>query len=325
MKFWSTPFWAEQVRGHPWAVWRRVRVRPFKHWALVGLGLVLGVCAVLWVASDVGSAHDQAQQAVDTAQASWHAQPLPPVETMNPADSVVGARWLRLTGGLPASIWTDLQQALTAQGVQVVSIRVLPEALAGPLQSQSVAMRVNASFADWVNAWHRLADAGPVLSMDRLSAAPLPSSRGVQLDVVLRLWFKPGSDVDLAGVVWPLGTAATLRSSVSGASASEIFVHPGSSPAAQAVAASAASVPEAALLAAEPLHWPMDRIRLLGTWQQGAQWQAVLSAGGAWAPVQAGRRVGHEGHKVESIHADAVILRSAQGQKFELKWPGGGR
>ena len=85
------------------------------------------------------------------------------------------------------------------------------------------------------------------------------------------------------------------------------------------------AAPDAPVLPADPSRWPVSQIRLLGTWQQGAQWQAVLGTAEVGVPVQVGRRVAQEGHRVESIRRDAVRLRSAQGQVIELTWSGSGR
>lgn len=311
------------ARGTSWLGLQHGWARPFKRWRYAGLGSALGACVVFWLASDAGSAHERAQQAVDTARGRLQAQPALPAPAVNQASPAASSLWPRLTGHLPDDIWIQLQQALTAQGVQVVSIRVLPHVQSGVLQSQSVALRLNASSVDWVNAWRGLTDAGPVLSMDRISASPMATSSGVQLDVVMRLWFKPGSEAVSAGFVWPVGSQPVTRRSASGTAAAEVFAHPGSASAAPRLSASEGPG-EVALLSTDPLRWPLARIRLLGTWQLGTQWQAVLGAGGAWVPVQRGQRVSLEGHKVESIHHEGVILRSAQGEKLVLKWPGGG-
>ena len=75
----------------------------------------------------------------------------------------------------------------------------------------------------------------------------------------------------------------------------------------------------------DPMTWPMERIRLLGTWQEGERLQAVLSAGGVWVPVRVGQRVSRQAHRVQSIRRDAVILRTSQGHNIELNVAGGAR
>lgn len=218
-----------------------------------------------------------------------------------------------------------MQQALSAQGVQVVSIRVLPDAFAGPLANQSVALRLNAPYPDWVNVWRELSASGPVLSMERMSVVPMAQLRGVQLDVVMRWWFRPAPDEGVADSAWSVGMAAKPRRAVAEASGVDVFAQLGNAPVTPPLSASSAAVPDADMLPADPSRWPVAQIRLLGTWQQGTLWQAVISAGGPWMSVQLGQRVSLEGHRVVSIQRHGVSLRSAKGQKHELTWPGGER
>ncbi|MGV0961509.1 MAG: GspMb/PilO family protein [Limnohabitans sp.] len=310
------------IGGLAWSRLQRGCVQLFQRWAWGFLGAALGAAGVCWVASDTVSAHEQAQQAVDAALAQLQAQPTPPQPLVNPSTHAAAALWHRLTGHRLQDIWIDLQQALGAQGVQVVSIRVLPDASAGPLSSQSAALRVNAPYPEWVNAWRALSASGPVLSIERMSVVPQAQSRGVQMDVVLRRWFKTGQNEGSDPSAGPAGWAAVARSAVLPPSEADVFAQPGGD-AALAAMTTGAHAPDSAALPADPLHWPLARIRLLGTWQQGVQWQAVLSAGGAWVPVRVGQRVSLEGHRVVAIARDAVRLRSAQGHQLELKWPGG--
>ena len=311
--------------GVSWPMVQRWCTQQFKRWSLACLGAALGAAGVYGVASDVVSAHEQAQQAIDAARAQLQVPLSLPQERVNPATHAAWALWSRLSGRRPHDIWTDLQQALSAQGVQVVSIRVLPDALAGPLSGQSVALRLNAPYPDWVNAWRELSASGPVLSMERMSVVPLAQPRGVQVDVVMRWWFRPGFDKGAVGAAWSAGMPVTPRSAEMGVSGAEIFAHLGNSPVAAPLKVSAVAAPDGAVLPTDPLRWPVAQIRLLGTWQQGTRWQAVISAGGPWVSVRLGQRVSLEGHQVVSLQRHGVSLRSAQGQKHELKWPGGER
>ena len=79
------------------------------------------------------------------------------------------------------------------------------------------------------------------------------------------------------------------------------------------------------MLTDDPMTWPVERIRLLGTWHASGSWQAVLSAGGVWVPLRVGQRVSPQAHRVLEIRRDAVIFRTSQGQNIELKVAGGGR
>lgn len=326
----------QRVHGLSWPRVQRGCVRQFKRWSWAAAGALLGSGAVFWLASDTGEAHEQARQAVDAARQRLQALAQPSTSALRPVDTSASPLWSRLGASGSAETWTRLQQTLSARGVQVVSIRVAPGAHTGPLASQSVALRLQAPFADWVSTWQGLSQAGPVLSIDRISAAPMASAhgisqdmpRGVQLDVVMRLWFKPDAQPSQASEPWPEPQDLPVRVAASGPLGAEVFAHLGSAPGVPAVSASpaaSAQPSEATPGPADPLLWPLARLRLLGTWQQGAQWQAVLGAAGAWVAVRPGQRIASEGHRVESIQRDAVLLRSTQGQALQLTWSGGGQ
>lgn len=322
----------QPVHGLSWEGVQRWCVRQFKRWTWAVAGAVAGAMVVFWLASETGGAHEQARQAFEAAQRRLQTLPEPPTGAIRPVDTSTSPLWPRLGGSGSAETWTRLQQALTARGVQVVSIRVAPGAHTGPLASQSVALRLQAPFADWVGTWHGLSEAGPVLSIDRISAAPLASAphepQGVQLDVAMRLWFRPDAQSSQVPVPWPEPQDLPVRVAASGPLGAEVFAHPGSAPGVLAVSASpaaSAQTHEATPWPADPLLWPLARLRLLGTWQQGAQWHAVLGAAGTWVSVRPGQRIASEGHRVASIGRDAVILRSAQGQTVQLTWSGGGQ
>jgi hypothetical protein len=295
-----------------------------KRWSWGFLGVALGASGVYWIASDAVSAHEKAQQAVEAVLAQLHAQPTLSQKLVNPAEQVTGGLWGRLTRRRPQDIWIDLQQALGAQGVQVLSIRVLTDAETGPLSSQGAALRLNAPYLDWVNAWRALCVSGPVLSIERMSVVPQAQSHGVQMDVVLRRWFKPESEEVPMVSDGPDGWAAVVRSKVVSPSVADVFTLPVSATT-PALLTNHVAESDSAALPADPQQWPLARIRVLGTWQQGSQWQAVLSVGGPWVPVRVGQRVSLEGHRVVAIQRDAVSLLSLQGQKLQLNWSGGSR
>jgi hypothetical protein len=156
----------------------------------------------------------------------------------------------------------------------------------------------------------------------------MEASQGVQLDVVMRLWFKPGSDVSQTAIDWSWGEPKSLASGTGSTANGEVFTPLVRTKSAPVLPPSAVVVSERAsdeaLWAADPSLWPINRVRLLGTWQQGLHWQAVLGAANAWTSVGLGSRVAIEGYRLESIRRDAVILRSAQGQTLEMKASGGG-
>lgn len=307
-----------------WTTFRRVRVdgpalaswcaRQWQRHAVALLGATLGAALLVLAFSDVWEAHDQAHQSLAAAQAKWTAQgpeaPMPQV--LDPRAHAAGALWPRLPGRWPPEASAALRQFLIGQRLQVQSLRAMPDVVAGPLQAQSLAIRMTGRYADWVRAWQLMSTSGPLLSIERMSVSSLAQSSGVQLDVVLHLWSRPGSTQE---VLWPPeGSTAPLSAAV------DPFVWSGPTP--EPPAAVPSRTAKSVVQTDDPMTWPLERVRWLGTWQQGADKQAVLSAGGPWIAVRVGQRVGPEGHKVAVIGADGLVLLSPQGQRLELKGSG---
>jgi len=299
-------------------------LRQMHRWALAFAGAVLGACAVLGLASEVWQAHDRAQQAFDAAQQALRSQPqvMRQTEEVQAAAHAAGGLWTRLPHRLPPDMATELQQALQAQGLMVVSLRAMPAISGGALQSQSLALRLNGDFAQWARIFHAWAASGPVVSIERLGVVPLAQAQGVQLDMVLRLWFKTGTGGPDAWPAW-LSVAEGRSDSALGAQSAGVFALAAGQD--STVSLPQTSSPEARMWTDDPMTWPMERIRLLGTWQVGDRWQAVLSAGGVWVPVQVGQRVSRQAHRVQAIRRDVLILRTSLGQNIELNVAGGGR
>ena len=315
------------MQGFGALAWPRVRawcMRQMQRWALAFAGALLGACLVLGLTSDVWQAHDQARQAFEAAQLALQSQPQPvrQVEDAQAAAHAAKGLWTRLPHRLPPDTATELQQALQAQGLMVVSLRAMPAISGGALQSQSLALRLNGDFAQWARIFHAWAASGPVVSIERLAVVPLPKAQGVQLDVVLRLWFKTGTGGPDAWPAW-LSVAEGRSDSALGAQSAGVFALAAGQD--STVSLPQTSSPEARMWTDDPMTWPMERIRLLGTWQEGERWQAVLSAGGVWVPVRVGQRVSRQAHRVQSIRRDAVIFRTPQGQNIELNVAGGAR
>jgi hypothetical protein len=308
-------------------VWSQVQVwcmRQMRRWAWAFAGAVLGVCSVMGLASDVWQAHDQAQQAFDAAQQALQAQPqtTQQPQEVQVAAHAAGGLWSRLPHRVSPDTPTKLQQALQAQGLTVVSLRTLSASSGGALQSQNLALRLHGDFAEWARAFQAWTASGPVVSIERLVVVPLATAQKVQLDVVLRLWFKTGTDGSDTWPAWPI-VAAAMPVNEPGEQGHGVFALAGGPdsklPVLQPVG------PEALTLTDDPMTWPVERIRVLGTWQEGERWQAVLSAGGVWVPVRVGQRVSRQAHRVQAIGRDALILRTSQGQNIALNVAGGGR
>ena len=299
-------------------------MRQMRRWAWALAGAVLGACALLGLASDVWQAHEQAQQSFDAAQQALQSQPQPlsQPEDVQPTSHAAGGLWSRLPHRLPPDTATELQQALQAQGLTVVSLRTMPVVSGGALQSQSLALRLNGDFAQWARTFQAWAASGPVVSIERMGVTPLTKAQGVQLDVVLRLWFKTSAGGQGAWPAWP--SVATEQSATVPADLDQgVFALPLGPDLPMSAPLPAQS--KALAVTDDPMTWPMERIRLLGTWQEGERWQAVLSAGGVWVPLRVGQRVSPQAHRVQEIRRDAVIFRTSQGQNIELKVAGGGR
>lgn len=312
--------------------WSRVQrgfVRQIRRWVWGLGGLVSGAGGVFWLASEVWDAHDLAQQALAQAQSQWQVQAQTQTQTVSssqreqPEWLVDEALWGRLPSRLPSDLASGLQQALQQHGLTVLSLRAMPEVPMGPLQSQTLALRLNGHFADWVRGWKALAVSGPVLTIERMSVVPLTQVQGVQLDLVLRVWFNPASAGDVALPAWPPSKAWAKSGDADADSRPRVFALAAESDSASSVTWT--SAPQASVLTDDPMTWPVERIRLLGTWHASGSWQAVLSAGGVWVPVRLGQRMSREGHQVHAIRRDAVVLGTAQGQKLELNVSGGGR
>lgn len=316
---WPRPLcfkWFNAGAGRTLGAWC---ARQLQRGALALVGAFLGGVLVWVMASDLREAHEHAQQALEAAQAqmpsSRASTRLP--DLMDPLVQEAGPLWNRLPGRLTADMGTELRQFLMAQGLQVASLRAMPDAMRGPLQSKTVAIRMSGAYADWTKAWQSLTDSGPVVSMERMSVVPLAQTPGVQMDVVLRVWFRPDATQPL---IWPSGERWGLRTAEGQHAGAEVFALTAS----QEARPSPVPVVNPAL-SDDPLSWPVERIRLLGTWQQGSHWRAVLGTGAVWVPVQVGQRVSQEGHKVAAIRREGVLLRTPQGQQVELGWAGGGR
>ena len=303
--------------------------------ALVGAGLVGLAC------DDQLHEHLQVADAVDRLAVQVAlAQPVATVPAPDKPEPAAN-RAQTLPGQQTVTrVWPDLQQALTRHGLRVTSMRPLSEPVtdlaAMPWPSQAVALRMTGRFVDWQQAWIDLSAAGPVWSMDRLSVTPQNLSAmagagsqagaaGVQVDAVLRVWLQPGPDGSKA---WPMQQVA--GATVLSPSRDEVF--------ALALAGNTMSVTPtnhvvaggpmplvtdpSPILSADPLQWPLARVRLAGLWQQEGQWQAVLAAGPHVVRVRPGQRIAQEGWRIDAVQSASVRLRSVQGTLHELHLEG---
>lgn len=333
-----------------WPHLQRLLERWLRRWGFAVSGWVVGL-SVVWLAqAQVSEDHASALQAVERLHQQLAA--LPAGLSASPEKPWATEQQNMLTS-LPVQarqgqIWVDLQQALTAGGLNLLSLRPLPPSLAqasaARLPSQAVAVRLLGRFEDWSRVWAAFTQAGPVCSIDRISMVATAHPEEVQIDAVLRVWLRPG-DVGVQAQAEPEGAWDRLtwpEPSQSGRSGVILFAQArqagaplggdamrlaestdASATGASGVTAGAAvatTVPVADALPEDPLQWPLARVRLTGLWQQGADRQAILSAGPHWVRVRQGQRVTQEGHRVAAITEAGVSLRLAQGPMFELTW-----
>ncbi len=350
LRFWRDGF---QGLGQRW----------LRRWVWAAVGGVAGLLLSQLGTSDVAEQHAQLSQAV--AALSTQAEAVKPsaaavavgvgveesdVASLPGTSAPANALWLEQLPSLnpSAPLWTALQQGLTQQGLQVLSLRPLAWSPGVPLGSQAVAVRLQGQFGDWQQAWLALAQAGPVWSLDSLtlSASSLPGQ--VQLEGVLRVWAHPGAGGRKA---WPAGwdhlgpsaaaskvnpfalafsaamggdSTGTVAASMQGTAQG---INPGTAQESGELKPADAAMP----LPADPRQWPLARIRLLGIWQQGQQTQAVLGAGPHWVALGPGAVLAQEAYLVQAIHADAVVLQSVTGPavrqvlSLNARWNGGRR
>lgn len=341
--------WAVMPLGASrWPHLQRLAARWWRRWVYALTSCSLGF-ALVWLAQpEVREDHAQAEQAVATlAQqlAAW------PVATATPPAQAVQNDVQGRLASLPAvtqqgQIWTDWQQFLAAHGLRLQSLRPLATesvvssasasggaAQRASLPHQAAALRLQGRFEDWTRAWAACAETGPICSLDRISVAALPQAAEVQIDVVLRIWMRPGEE---GAGAQPLQAAWIMPSSESSLSrsapalfAAEAAVSVDTAGAAaraqdtrsederQATGAAATGT-AAEDLPPDPRHWPLARVRWVGLWQQGSDRHAILSAGPHGAKVRLGQRVTQEGHRVVVIAEDGVSLRLAQEPVIKL-------
>lgn len=323
-----------------WPHWQRLAERWLRRWGFALSGLVFGFWGVGLARLQVSEDHARVAQEVALLHQQLAALPAgvsgPPAKALSPHQQ-------NMLASLPGEdrqgqIWADLQAALTGHGFRLLSLRPLPpsraDAAGGRLPSQAVAVRLLGHFEDWSGVWSGLTQVGPVCSLDRVSMVATANPAEVQIDAVLRIWIRPGA-VGAHALVSPDGgwiASALTAHRQSG--------HPGpvlfeqvrgfaapadkSSPNGRVVAAAAGAlgathgVPDA--MTEDPRQWPLARVRLMGLWQQGADRQAILSAGPHWARVTLGQRVTQQGHRVADISDAGVSLRLAKGPLLALDW-----
>ncbi|MEY4733618.1 MAG: hypothetical protein RLZZ464_1684, partial [Pseudomonadota bacterium] len=143
MIMWPRSLRFDRFNAGAWRSWGAWCARQLQRGAVALVGAFLGGVLVWVMASAVREAHDQALHALQAAQAqmpsSGVATPLPDLQ--DPLAQAAGSLWRRLPGRLATDLGMELRQFLIAQGLQVASLRAMPDAMRGSLQSKTVAIR----------------------------------------------------------------------------------------------------------------------------------------------------------------------------------------
>lgn len=275
-----------------------------RRWAWALAGTLVGACwGAVW-GWDEYEAHEQWRHQVQSLRGASHAVvPDKPMAGRLPAPDAPA-----LVDRLPAQrdaarLWLVLQQGLAQHGLHVQSLRPQAWQPSEPLSSQTVALRMQGHFADGVQAWASLVEAGPVWTLDRLTLTPGAQASQLQWEGVWRVWLRPDAPKPQA---WPAFWDLSSRHAsthVDPFVAAPGLAHP-----------AGASEPRPDELAADPQLWPLAHIRLLGVWQQGERLQAVLGAGPHWTVLGPGARVAREAYRVMAVQPDAVAMQAATGQ-----------
>lgn len=332
---------AESLR---WPHWQRVTQRWSRRWGFAIAGLLLGFGGIGFIQSEASDANTLARQAVARLQLQLAALPTTSLANL-PKPAVSDPQ--NLLASLPGAaqkgpVWAELPQVLSAHGLRLLALRpvamapVAPEKeIAGRLSSQAIEVRLQGRYEAWARAWAAITEAGPLCVIEQISVTATGPVAEVQINVVLRLWMRPGQAEGAwaalaVALPWADKSTTPLAGPLSGALFAQIQVaEPAptvgtdavdSANGADATLAGAKTVAVTEILSEDPRQWPVARVRLLGLWQQGLELQAILSAGPHWARVSPGQRVTLEGHRVASITDQGVSLQLAQGHLMQIPW-----
>lgn len=317
-----------------------------RRWAFALGGFGVGLLGVLaWQFEDLEALWESEAQLHDL-QAKLNAQEQPAQVKSLPEPAALNT----LTGpppvmawwpvqGTQASVWLQLERLIVQHGLRLLSLRLEPPSPVGAWPSQAVALRLQGRFDDWVAVWAALNTRGPLWSLERLRITSL--EEGVAMDVVLRLWLSPVASAvpkPSEATVHPELLFGSARLALRSGAGARVFVSSTSAPATSSVEPAGVksevtlpvpvgaelrtsalppqrhvSAQPMAILSPDPAHWPLEQVRLAGVWQQAQGVQLILVAGPHWVSARVGQRIGAQGHVVDSIHAQEVHLRAAQG------------
>lgn len=211
-------------------------------------------------------------------------------------------------------VWPWLQQRLRAHGLQVQALRPHAVTRLGQLPQQSVAVRLQGRWRDWLafeEAWNWHA---PWWVIDHWQVVPAGApSDEVRIELQVRLAFRPpGLPANAATRVWPEWPVPEDGRSMPSANLFAQDATPVATALAAALAGDAAPQrPE------DPRRGSVHALRLLGVWQQAGTAHAVLGDGLNPIVVRQGQRIGREAYRVRRIGDDQVEL-GASGARAEV-------
>lgn len=331
---WMPDQWASwDVGGPDWGI----RVRAQSRWWARRWGFAVAACLLawglgVWLHAPILGTHVQLKSDVQALQTKLFAAPVlqPPV-----AGPVVSDDLSRLpTSDQQELLWTHVQNTLAQHGVRLLGMQPVNDLVLAPLSSQAMSLRLQARFENWAGAWASLASMGPIWSMDRLRVVPSSGKLGVDIEVVWRLWFKPGTSAATEqSTFMAVEPHARPQAMLQNESAS-IFdlpfhlrpkldreaskgVLPPTGTLVGGVPESAVvpdPLPQTLIFSNEPERLPMLPLRVIGIWRQGEQAEAVVANATHWFRIQEGRLLSSEGHRVWRIGRDGIEVRDAAGR-----------
>lgn len=318
-----------------WGIRLQQRYRGWlRRWALAVLACPLAWALGMWLHAQTWRDHAQAQHDVRALQAQLAA--VPAGQARNVGIEVDTATTPLPTADQRAMMWTRLPNTLAKHQVRLVAMQAVNEAMAAPLPSEAMALRLQARFENWAGLWAVLSQMGPVWSMDRLRVVPSSGQEGVDIEVVWRIWSTnaegaKSQDGDaLAGAftnlpegrLWKQGASIfdgvrsplVVKATAAASAMTEAAVVPGAPP-----------LPQDLMFTNEPERWPMLPMRVIGIWRQGDRMEAWVANHTHWFRVQEGRQLSLEGHRVWRISHEEVQVRDLRDQvqtlKMEAKTP----
>ena len=257
----------------------------------------------------------QAQSVLSELRDQVAAQPRDLVLASSLAKGEVAQALAQSLAHLPGSssrsqLWPSLQQSFERHRLVLLSLQPVSDAVAAPLPSQAVALRLRGRFDDWGRAWTALSEGMPVWTLERVHITPQAHAPWVEIDVLLRVWLRADQDGEKAWRGQSVSNTVSIQESA-------VFFHgalSGSGSAMSLVSSGidgALAAPQAAVQdSPDPVHWPITGLRLLGVWHGPETAHAILAVGPHWVSAQIGQRVSQEGHRLVAIGDQAVSLRA---------------